>query len=51
MITGLNESNTLTKHILCIYIYYYIIHISGGTMMNVDTDKKKKNVKKIMFGN
>ena len=28
------------------HIYYYIIQISGGTVMNVDTDKKKEKCEK-----
>ena len=55
MITGINESKTLTKHISCEckvdLIKENVIQINGGIMINVNVSVKNVNyVKKIMFG-
>ena len=52
MVTGINESKTLTKHISCKCKCRFnednVIQINGGIMINVDVSVK--NVEKIMFG-
>ena len=55
MITGINESKTLTKHISCKCKCRFdgknVIQISGGITINVDGSVKKfMYVKNIMFG-
>ena len=55
MITGISESKTLTKHILCECKCKFdgknVIQIDGGITTNVDVSVKKfMYVKKIMFG-
>ena len=55
MITGINKSKTLTKHISCECKCRFdgknVIQINGGITINVDKSVKKfMYVKKIMFG-
>ena len=54
MITGINESKTLTKHISCECKCIFdenVSQINGGITINVDVSVKKfMYVKKIMFG-
>ena len=55
MITEINESKTLTKHISyeckCRFDGKNVIQINGGIMINVDMNVKNvMYVKKIMFG-
>ena len=55
MITGTNESKTLTKHISCErncnLMEENVIQINGGIMINVDVGVKKHNIyEKIIFG-
>ena len=52
MITGLNESKILTKHIPCeCKCKFNVIQINGRTTINVDVNVKNvMYVKKIMFG-
>ena len=49
MITGINESKTLTKHISC-KCKQNVIQIKGGIMINVDASIKNIYVKKNMLG-
>ena len=54
MITGINKSKTLTKHISCEGICRLygknVIHINGGIMINANVSAKNfMYVKKIMF--
>ena len=54
MITGINQSKTLTKHISCKCKCRFdgkkLIQIIGGITKNVDVSVKNIYVKKIMFG-
>ena len=55
MITGINESKTLTKHLSCKFKCKFdeknAIQINGGTTINVNVSVKNIiYVKKIMFG-
>ena len=55
MITEINESKTLTKHISyeckCRFDGKNVIQMNGGIMINVDVNVKNvMYVKKIMFG-
>ena len=55
MVTGINESKTLTKHISCEikckFVEKNVIQINGGITINVDVSVKSIiYVKKIMFG-
>ena len=52
MITGINESKTLTRHISCEWKCKFdnIIQINGGITINVDVSVKNIYVKKIIFG-
>ena len=55
MIIGINESKTLTKHILCKskckLMRQDISQINGGIIINIDVSVKNIiHVKKIMFG-
>ena len=54
MITGINESKTLTKPISCKCKWKFderiVIQINGGIMINVDVSVKDvMNAKKILF--
>ena len=52
MITGINESKTLTRHISCECKCKFdnVIQINGGITINVDVSVKNIYVKKIIFG-
>ena len=54
MVTGINESKILIKHLSCESKCRFdeknIIQINGGIMKNVDVSVKNMYVKKIMFG-
>ena len=54
MITGINESKTLTKHyhvnVNVDLMEEKLIQINGGITISVNVNVKKHHVKKIIFG-